>query len=240
LAGVFVFALVQSAQVTREATLSVRIADAAGRPTPVRVRLENASGVRPKVRAALALSESAIPIPRQAIAVMYGTNDRAEGYAIQPDGSFYVDGAFDVRVPPGTYRLTVSKGFEYTAQSASVDLAPDAKATREFRMARWVDMPAKGWYGADDHIHLRRSPADDSNIAKWIAAEDLQVGNILQMGDFFATYFSQYAFGEKRSLFREREHSGARAGRAAHAGDRPYDFVGRARVCPHDARLLLL
>jgi hypothetical protein len=77
-----------------------------------------------------------------------------------------------------------------------MDLAPGASATREFRLARWVDMPAKGWYGADDHIHLRRSPADDRKIAKWIAAEDLQVGNILQMGDFFATYFSQYAFGE--------------------------------------------
>jgi hypothetical protein len=196
LAGVFVFALVQSAQVTREATLSVRVLDAAGQPTPVRVRLENAAGVRPRVRAALAVSESAMPIPRQAIAVMYGTNDRAEGYAIQPDGSFYVDGAFDVRVPAGTYRLTISKGFEYTAQSASVDLAPAATVTRELRLARWTNMPAKGWYGADDHIHLRRSPADDPKIATWIAAEDLQVGHLLQMGDFFATYFSQYAFGE--------------------------------------------
>jgi hypothetical protein len=196
LAGVFVFALVQSAQVTRDATLSVRIVDAAGRPTPVRVRLVSSTGERPEVRGALAVSQSAIPIPRQAIAVMWGTNDRAEGYAIQPDGSFYVDGAFDVRVPPGTYGLTISKGFEYTAQTIPVTLASNANVMREVRMARWVDMPAKGWYAADDHIHLRRSPADNAKIAKWIAAEDLQVGNLLQMGDFFATYFSQYSFGE--------------------------------------------
>jgi hypothetical protein len=194
--GVFVFALVHSAQVTREATLSVRILDPAGHATPVRVLLEGSKGVRPKVRGALAVSESAIPIPRQAIAVMWGTNDRAEGYAAQPDGSFYVDGAFDVRVPPGSYRLTISKGFEYTAQTVVVDLAPNTNVAREIRMTRWVDMPAKGWYAADDHIHLRRSPGDDAKIAKWIAAEDLQVGNMLQMGDFFATYFSQYAFGE--------------------------------------------
>jgi len=194
---VFVFALVQSAQVTRDAALSVRVLDAGGHPTPVRVRLEDAAGTRPKVKGAIAVSESAIPIPRQAIAVMWGQNDRAEGYAIQPDGSFYVDGGFDVRLPPGTYHIAISKGFEFTAQTATIVLAPGANVTREFRMARWVDMPSKGWYGADDHIHLRRSPADNPNIAKWIAAEDLEVGNLLQMGDFFATYFSQYAFGER-------------------------------------------
>ena len=112
LAGLFAGALVEFAQVSREATLAVRIVEAAnGQPTPVRVRLQNEKGERPKVRGAVAVSESAIPIPRQAIAVMFGTNDRAEGYAIQPDGSFYVDGAFDVRLPPGTYTLAISKGF---------------------------------------------------------------------------------------------------------------------------------
>ena len=206
-AGGFVFALVQSAQVTRDATLSVRIVDAAGRPAAVRVRLEDAAGTRPKILGggAIAVSDSAIPIPRQAIAVMYGTNDRAEGYAIQPDGSFYVDGAFDALLAGGTYRLTFSKGFEYTAQTASIELRPGAHITREFRMARWVDMAAKGWYSADDHIHLRRSPADDPKIAKWIAAEGLDVGNLLQMGDFFATYFSQYAFGD-RGRYQEGGH----------------------------------
>jgi hypothetical protein len=58
-------------------------------------------------------------------------------------------------------------------------------------------MPARGWYSSDDHIHLRRSPADDPRILKWIAAEDLHVGNIFEMGDFWATYFSPYACGEK-------------------------------------------
>jgi len=195
-AGLFAFALVQTAQVTREGTLQVRILDSAGHPTPVRVRLEDSAGNRPKTRGALAVSESAIPIPREAIPVMWGQNDTAQGYALQPDGSFYVDGAFEARVPAGAYRLTLSKGFEYTAQTATIEVAPGATIAREFRLARWTDMPAKGWYSADDHIHLRRSPADDAKIAKWVAAEGLDVGNLLQMGDFFATYFSQYSFGE--------------------------------------------
>jgi hypothetical protein len=198
LAGLFAGALVKFAQVSREATLSVRIVDAStGQPTPVRVRLQNEKGERPKVRGAVAVSESAIPIPRQVIAVMFGTNDRAEGYAIQPDGSFYVDGEFDVRLPPGTYTVAISKGFEYLRETQAIELKPGSSVKREYRMRRWMDMPARGWYSADDHIHLRRSPADNHAIAQWIAAEDVHVGNLLRMGDFWTTYFEQYAFGER-------------------------------------------
>src|SRR5437868_938848 len=88
IAGLFVFALIHSGQVSRDVVLSVRILDAAtGKPTPVRIRLRDSEGNRPRVRGALAISESAIPIPRQAIAVMWGQQDQARGYAIQPDGS---------------------------------------------------------------------------------------------------------------------------------------------------------
>src|SRR6266545_1783431 len=141
LAGLFALALVEFAQVTREATLSVRIVDGlSGRPTPVRILLQDAAGVRPKVRGAVAISESAIPIPRQAIAVMWGQNDRAQGYAIQPDGSFYVDGAFDIRVPPGKYTLAISKGNEYVRPTEVIELAANASVTRQYGMSRWVDM----------------------------------------------------------------------------------------------------
>ena len=92
---------------------------------------------------------------------MWGQQDRAQGYAIQPDGSFYVDGAFDLSLPSGAYTLTVSKGLEYVRQTDTIDLKSGAAATREYRLKRWVDMPERGWYSSDDHIHLHRSPADD-------------------------------------------------------------------------------
>jgi hypothetical protein len=194
--GVMLLALGASAQIGRDVRLSVTIVDAAtGRPTPARILLQNADGRRPEVPGALAISTSAVPVPRQAIAVMWGRQDRAEGYALQPDGAFYVDGAFDVNVTPGTYTLTVSKGSEYLRQLVPLEVAPVNGLTQEVRLARWIDMPARGWYSADDHIHLRRSPADNAAIARWIAAEDIHVGNLLEMGDFWATYFSQYAFG---------------------------------------------
>lgn len=186
------------AQVSRDGTLAVRILDAAtGLPTPVRVALQGSAGTRPRVRGAVEISESAIPVPKQAIAVMWGQQDRAQGYALQPDGSFYVDGAFDVRVPPGAYTLTMSKGFEYVQQTVSIDQGAGAAISREYRLQRWIDMPARGWYSSDGHIHLRRSPGDNAAISRWIAAEDIHVGNLLQMGDFWETYFSQYAFGAR-------------------------------------------
>jgi hypothetical protein len=194
--ALFLFAVIHSAQVTRDATLTVRIVDAAtGRPTPVRISLQDQNGVRPHTRGALAVSDSALPIPKEAIALLWGQQDRAEGYALQPDGSFYVDGAFEARVPPGEYTLTISKGFEYLRRTETLKLDAAGSAKREYRMERWADLPSRGWYSADDHIHLRRSPGDDAAMTKWIAAEDIHVGNILQMGDFWATYFSQYAFG---------------------------------------------
>ena len=185
-------------QVSRPATLSVRIIDAkTGEPTPARVRLQGANGERPRAVGAAILSETAIPIPKQAIGVMWGWDDRAQGYALQPDGSFYVDGAFEAQLPPGSYTLTLSKGFEYRHQEVTLTVGADERVTREYRLERWIDMPSRGWYSADDHIHLRRSPRDDDAIATWVAAEDIHVGNILEMGDFWATYFSQYAFGDR-------------------------------------------
>jgi hypothetical protein len=196
LAGTLLLAFGYATFATRDVPLSVTIVNGdTGQRTPVRVALQSASGARPSVSGALAISESAIPIPQQAIAVMWGQQDRPQGYALQPDGSFYVDGAFDTVVPPGRYTLKLSKGFEYVQQSVSLDVRPDTGLTREIRLARWIDMPARGWYSSDDHIHLRRSPGDDASIARWIGAEDIHVGNLLQMGDFWATYFNQYAFG---------------------------------------------
>jgi hypothetical protein len=226
---------------TREATLSARIVDAAtGRPTPARVTLQDSNGARPHVTGALAISDSAIPIPKQAIALLWGRQDQAEGYALQPDGSFYVDGAFDVRLPPGSSSLTIGKGFEYVRREETVGLASSAQESREYRLERWSNLPAEGWYSSDDHIHLRRSSGDDSKLLRWIAAEDIHVGNLLQMGDFWSTYFSQYAFGEKGRYQEEGCILSSGAGGTAHPGDRPHDFVRRARVRADVARLLFV
>jgi hypothetical protein len=183
-----------------ESTLIVTIIEEeGGKPVPVRVRVTDERGEPVAAPAnALALPGSVVGVPDEALAVMYGRNDSAEGFSLQPDGAFYVDGTFRLDLDPGRYEMTVSKGYEYRRWTSTVD--PPAGGGRielTVPLSRWIDMPSLGWFSADDHIHLRRSPREDPLILRWIAAEDVHVGNILQMGDFWSsTYFTQYAFGE--------------------------------------------
>ena len=136
---------------------------------------------------------------------MYGRNDAAEGYAYQPDSAFYVDGAFEIALNPGSYQISISKGFEYLSQHHTITLTSGKDVSQKYAMKRWINMPSKGWYSADDHIHIRRSPRENPYILKWIAAEDIHIGAMLQMGDFYTTYYAQYAFGDN-GLYNEGNH----------------------------------
>lgn len=195
--ALFLSCLIVAGLTTRDAFLSVTVLDAgSGDSTPVRVRLTDADGNPPVMLGASTEIESPFDPPAQAIAIMWGRSDRADGYALQPDGSFYVDGAFQTRLPVGTYRLELSKGYEYSVQTHAIELRRGDQAKRTYQLERWIDMPARGWYSSDDHIHVRRSPRDNPSILRWIAAEDIHVGNLLQMGDFWHFVFSQYGWGE--------------------------------------------
>ncbi len=137
------------------------------------------------------------PLPEGVISVMYGRDDRPERYSYQPDSSFYVDGSFTIRLRKGAYNIRLSKGIEYIDQAHTFRVGGDEPEELKFEMTRWVNMTDLGWYSADDHIHIRRSPRENPLLLKWVEAEGLNVGVMLQMGDFWTTYFSQYAFGDK-------------------------------------------
>lgn len=194
LAGLYLY----TANAAADGSLRVTVVEAgSSAPTPVRVRITDASG-RPVSKAplgALAMPGEALGIPPEALAIMWGRDDRADGYASQPDGSFYVDRAFDVRLPTGEYDIALSKGYEFATQRHRVTVSAGRATQERYELRRWVDMPSRGWYSADDHVHLRRSPRENAIVARWLAAEDVHVGNLLQMGDFLTSYFTQYAFG---------------------------------------------
>src|SRR5262245_58162209 len=102
LIALFSAALIQSDQTTQPGSLTVTIRDAGtGQPTPVRVTLADSNGNKSRIEGALAVSDSAFGVPKEAIGVLYGQQDRAQGYLLQRDGSFYVDGKFNVQLPPG-------------------------------------------------------------------------------------------------------------------------------------------
>ena len=163
----------------------ITILDAATkRPTPVRVRITRNG-------------HPVATLPTEAVAVMYGLWDHEDGYGFQPDSSFYVDGKFRVTLPPGKYQVTLSKGNEYLWQEYTLVITAGKTVQKTYSLARWVNMAAQGWYSTDGHIHLRRSPRENPLILNWLQAEDVHVGALLRMGDFWETYYPQYAYGQK-------------------------------------------
>lgn len=65
---------------------------------------------------------------------------------------FYADGSFDVVLPPGRVRLSVSGGIETIPQTVTVDAGTTPELT--VRMRRWIDLADRGWYSGDSHVHL--------------------------------------------------------------------------------------
>ena len=59
-------------------------------------------------------------------------------------------------IPPGRYRVTVSRGFEYTTSEQTVAVDEGRTATVDATLERVVD--TRGWISADLHVHAVPSP----------------------------------------------------------------------------------
>ncbi len=110
----------------------------------------------------------------------------------------FVKGSYQADLDPGTYTLVISKGPEYRLTTATIEILPGQTTRQAIRLKRWTNMPSKGWYSADGHIHIAR-PTQDMNedVLAYMSAEDLHLSNLLQVSTP-ATYASypQYAFGK--------------------------------------------
>jgi hypothetical protein len=180
-----------------EGRLEFRVLDAAGLPVPARIELIDEHGDSRVAAGALEINTECftVPFPRWAASLQRA---RSLQNPYTETEQFYVDGTGGASLPAGRYRLTASRGIEHRLASAEVDVAAGATARVDLTPQRWIDMPAAGWYSADDHLHIARAtPGDDARIGAWMRAEDLHIANLLQMGT--AEHFDitpQYAFGD--------------------------------------------
>ena len=111
---------------------------------------------------------------------------------------FYIDGEYQAEVPAGTYTLAVSKGPEYRVSRHEVVITGGETTTVETVLARWIDMPARGWFSGDDHVHIGRpDPVNNDMILTYTRAEDVHLSNLLQMANVTTWHFPQYAFGQR-------------------------------------------
>ncbi len=65
-------------------------------------------------------------------------------------------GAGERPVPPGRYRITIDRGFEYTAYEKDLEIVAGRTARVSIELERVVD--TKGWISADLHLHAMPSP----------------------------------------------------------------------------------
>ncbi|MEZ5353354.1 MAG: CehA/McbA family metallohydrolase [Bryobacteraceae bacterium] len=85
------------------------------------------------------------------------------------------------QLPPGEYTLEAYRGFFYTPATESFTLKPDETRTVTLTLRPWKGSKPDEWISADDHIHLTRERGDDPLFLSWLEAEDLTVGNFLQL-----------------------------------------------------------
>jgi len=77
--------------------------------------------------------------------------------------------SFKADLKPGKYQLTVERGKEYFPLTAAIEIG-DTSVEQTFRLRRWIDLAARGWYSGETHVH--RHFEELPNV---VQAEDLNV-----------------------------------------------------------------
>jgi hypothetical protein len=103
-------------------------------------------------------------------------------------------------LPAGKYRVEAYRGSFFIPVIQEFELKAGENHRIAIPMKRWA---SGEWISGDDHIHLTRSPEDDEIFLRWLDAEDLSVGNFLQLQRQMDAAV-QYAFGKAGEATRGR------------------------------------
>lgn len=174
--------------------------EATGALVPARVGIYDSSGRAPLP------SPQALLVERFADKVRLLPVDPRAFWPTSNRQAFYVSGSYQAQLPAGTYELAITRGPEYRDYYGTFTVQKGQTTPVAVRLKRYADLPAQGWISGDDHIHLARDSARDLTVWTQIAAEDVHVGNLLQMGNISGVYFEQPLWGE-RGRFQQDGHA---------------------------------
>ncbi len=121
--------------------------------------------------------------------------------------AFYLNGQYTAKLPVGNYELVITRGPEYRLYHGTFEIKKNHESAVAVELKRYINLPAEGWISGDDHIHLQREEVADENVWLQVAAEDVHVGNLLQMGNISGTNFEQPAWGEAGHYSRDDKHT---------------------------------
>jgi TolB protein len=119
--------------------------------------------------------------------------DASDGRAYSPDGAFHrammvfdrhyfhTTGEAELDLPAGRATIEAIRGWEYRPKSVSVDVVPGGTRAVTITLDRLADLPARGWYSGDTHVHDLHQGFGLSHEAFFneLLAEDLHVTNAL-------------------------------------------------------------
>jgi hypothetical protein len=182
-------------------TLALTVLDEHGRPTAARMGLYDSRG------SSHLASADAMEVPwfddtlRQVPLRTGAEGEKCEPWPSADRWVCHVDGTYSASLPADTYSLVLSKGHEYrrVVQQVHVPEADEVEVT--VQLDRWTDLPSRGWYSGDNHVHMSRSREQDSTILAVARAEDVHVTNLLAMGNLQTAYYDQYAYGATGQAF---------------------------------------
>jgi len=95
---------------------------------------------------------------------------------------FQTTGEFEVELPAGRATIEAMKGFEYRPRSIALDVPEGGVRDTTITIERLLDLPARGWYSGDTHIHdlhQGRFGLTHEFFFDQLRAEDLHVTNAL-------------------------------------------------------------
>ena len=119
--------------------------------------------------------------------------DASDGRAYSPDSAFHrammvtdrhyfhTGGEAEIELPAGRATIEAMRGWEYRPKSVTVDVTAGATRTATIALDRLIDLPARGWYSGDTHVHDLHQGFGLTHEAFFLqlTAEDLHVSNAL-------------------------------------------------------------
>src|SRR5262249_51964519 len=105
-----------------------------------------------------------------------------------------LDGEGRYELPAGRYRIEAYRGVSWAPAARDFELRAGGDAEAAPTLRPHAGGAGQAWVSGDDHIHLTRAAEDDPTFLRWLEAEDLSVGNFLQL-QRQADAAVQYGFG---------------------------------------------
>lgn len=119
--------------------------------------------------------------------------DASDGRHYTPDGLFnrsmmvfdrqyfHMAGDADLELPEGHATIEAVHGWEYKPTAVTVEVVAGATRAATIRLPRLIDLPARGWYSGDGHVHDLHQGFGLTHEALFLqlVAEDINVTDAL-------------------------------------------------------------